>query len=687
MIRRQSTLSILLALAACDAEPLDESRSEQRPVLGTARSPQASPPRGAAPRLTLAPGPVAADAGTLIIPMDTTYQDSGTFRAFGLVYELLANNITVGWAIEPAKAFGDPDFTASATDNQTGAAIVNHGYRAGPWLIDAADAPAALPIIQAWQVAYPQTTVHVATAPFMATIARYLIAAPSIAMFADGNQNIARTYVQAAHIPDSSGDYLWPDASPDMLTVAEVGGPTDVDHQDGALFDADGDPNYCQLMSMHWGVNNAIANPEVVAEVRSFLGFPTHFFAECQAVNAYENLNPHGYFLTTTGFAITNEPASVDVYHPDQPFVQFDGAFGTVGGSEPSYAIPVGGMYKAGDVVMLTGSGTPPGDHDVWMTGYLDGACPPDAQGCGSLGKVSYLGGHQYSTTVPISTHPNSQGTRLFLNSLFEAPCATVDGHPVLSVQKQAPAEVNVPQIDYSIDYTNFGPTVASNVQLVDTLPAGSALVSACCGGVQVGNEVVWDLGNLGTNEAGVVTFSVSLPDYGTYDNVARIDYDVGLTSFSMESNLVSTDYQLAGSSSSSGGTSSGGTTGAVGSTGGGEGSSAGDASASGSSTGAVSAEGGSASTSAGGTGLDGTAGATGGSGGASEGGGSASGSGGASGTTAAGADEGSGSGSAGSGDGEGEGCGCQQSTPTAASWALVLLLGLGRRRRRARAA
>lgn len=694
-IRHQFVLSILVALAACDAEPSSELRSEQRPAPGSARPSHASPARGAAPRLTLAPGPVAAEVGALIIPMDTTYQDSGTFRAFGLVYELLAAGIPVGWAIEPGKAFGDPDFTASATDNQTGAVIANHGYRAGPWIIDAADAPAALPIIDAWQVAYPQTTVHVATAPFMANIARYLIAAPSIAMFADGNQSIARTYVQAAHIPDSAGDYAWPDASPDMLSVAEVAGPTDVDHQDGALFDADGDPQYCQLMSMHWGVNNAVANPEVVAEVRSFLGFPTHFFAECQAVNAFENLNPYGFFLTTTGFAISNRPGEVDVYNPDQPFVQFDGAFETVGGSEPSYTIPMGGAYKAGDVVMLTGTGTPPGDHDVWMTGYLDGTCPPDAQGCGSLGKVSYLGGHQYSTTVPISTHANSQGTRLFLNSLFEAPCATSDGHPVISLQKQAPAEVYVPQIDYSIAYTNFGPTVASNVQLVDTLPAGATLVSACCGGVLVGDEVVWDLGNLGAGEGSVVTLTVSLPDYGTYDNIARVDYDVGLTPFSLASSLVSTDYVLEASSS---GTTSGGTTGAVAVTGGSsEGSSAGEVTGGGgsSSTGAGSSGGGSASTGAGDTGLDGTAGGgtagggTGGSGGASEGGGSASGSGGASGTTVAGAEEGgSGSGSAGSGEGESEGCGCRQSTPTAASWAWLLLgLGLGRRRRGARAA
>ena len=104
-------------------------------------------------------------------------------------------------------------------------------------------------------------------------------------------------------------------------------------------FTSDGVPAYCQIMSMHWGVNDretveceggdcgadqascggkAITyhGHEVVAEVRAFLEFPVHFFAECQAVNAYENTVPNpawpylddagrmGHYLTTTGTRI-----------------------------------------------------------------------------------------------------------------------------------------------------------------------------------------------------------------------------------------------------------------------------------------------------------------------------------------------------------------------------------------------
>jgi uncharacterized repeat protein (TIGR01451 family)/MYXO-CTERM domain-containing protein len=403
--------------------------------------------------------------------------------------------------------------------------------------------------------------------------------------------------------------------------------------------------------------------------VRTFLGFPTHFFAECQAVNAFENLNPHGFFLTTTGFAIDSRPNFVDVLHADEPFVQFDGTFGTVGGSEPSYSIPAGGAYKAGDVVMLTGSGTPVGVRDVWMTGYLDGACPPQAQECGTLGKVSYLGGHQFATSLPISSNPTSNGTRLFLNSLFEAPCATPAGHPFISVQSQAPVNVAVPQIDYTLDYMSFGPTVASNAVLVDTLPPGATFVSACCGGVLVGDEVVWDLGNLGIDEGGNVSFTVSLPDYGNYQNTARIDYDVGLTPFSVASNLSSTNY-MPEASSSSGGTDEG-TSGAVGD--GSGGASMGEGGEGPASTTAATAGDG---------GLDGTAGPMSGSGGASAGGGTASG--GAEGTGTNDTEDGTGAGSLGASDDASSGCGCRSTTPGAGlGW--LLLVGLGLRRRRGR--
>src|SRR5437867_300100 len=85
------------------------------------------------PATAHAGGTVTFGTGSLIIPMDTTYQDSGMLKAYGLVQRLLEANVPVSWVIEPTKAHGGVDFTASATDHQSGAAIAAHGYRGGPF--------------------------------------------------------------------------------------------------------------------------------------------------------------------------------------------------------------------------------------------------------------------------------------------------------------------------------------------------------------------------------------------------------------------------------------------------------------------------------------------------------------------------------------------------------------------------
>jgi MYXO-CTERM domain-containing protein len=513
--------------------------------------------------------------GSLIIPMDLSYQSRGMFQAYGLLYQLLRQGVHVHWVIDPAKTWhhapcntpGDecawdcalegsgvkcayptasPDFSATtkviwddlgivARDTMLG----THPYRGGPFVIDAADRDRALAIIDVWndpamwganpwadRTEFEITSVHEATVAFTAESAREMLAAPTIAVFADGNETIATAYLRAAGIPQSNGAEFPSQncgdqncgpgtANPDMLTEEAIAGDLGTcdapnnDHQNGALFKADRTPAFCQIMSMHWGVNErerveceggcpatqaecagerfTFNGHEVVAEVRAFLAFNTHFFAECQAVNAYENLVPNpawpylddpgrdGHFLTTTGtppacpcthadyecvaggcagqdcclptpatwqnipgYEVAEQPATdeVRVLRPDVPYNQLDGAFGTTGGSEPAYNLStyLGTTYKNDrQVTLLTGQNGP-GDQDLWMAGYLDGCAdinePIEKPGGGPRhhlaeceGKISYLGGHRFQTTVPVTSGSQSQGTRLFLNALFEAQC------------------------------------------------------------------------------------------------------------------------------------------------------------------------------------------------------------------------------------------------------------------------
>ncbi len=518
------------------------------------------------------PGAAVADefaAGSLIIPMDTDYQDTGMLRAYGLVYELLRQGVPVRWMIQSGKANGGVDFTASGTDVMSGAAVDAHGYRGGPWVVDAADADAAMPIVEAWQADSPEVAVHEAGAAFTGEVSRTLLVAPTIAMMADGNQKIARKYMMAAGIPDSSGDPLWPDGSPDMLDPDELAGPNIVDnHHDGALFDADGDPVYCQFMSMHWAIGDAEKNPEVVAEMRDFLAYPTHLFAECQAVNAFENLDPHGFFLTSKGFLIGDGPNEYDYFQADTPFAQLDGEFQSVGGSEPAYSLPPGETYKGSDVVMITEGGTPVGVNDVWMTGFIDGLCPglevpPGLSAeCLTAGKVSYLGGHEYDVDLPISENPTTQGVRLFLNSLFEAPCATAEGLPQITLTKTAPAVADTSEVTFDLEYINIGPMPALDAVLTDTLPPGVTFVSATDNGSEADGVVTWQLGNLGEGEGATVQVTVDLGAPGIYANTGTMTFRAGVNTLTVESNETKTAF---GVDPTSGGTSAGetGSTGA----------------------------------------------------------------------------------------------------------------------------
>ncbi len=634
------------------------------------------------------------EAGSLIIPMDLAYQDSGMFQSYGLLFALLRQGIQVSWVIDPDKTWHDapcdtggdlcawdcaeegsgvkcayptasPDFFASTTvlwDSDgvlsPGENVASHGYRGGPFVIDAADKDAAIAIVDAWndpaewaanpfaqRTVFQVVSVHEATASFTGFVRRHMVAAPTIAVFSDGNEDIATGYLRAAGIPQSNGtefpagkcgasDCGPGTNNPDMLTVPSIMGDMGTcdavnnDHKNGSLFTDDGLPAYCQIMSMHWGVNDredvkcdggacpatqaecsgetfTYHGHEVVAEVRKFLLYPVHFFAECQAVNAYENTTPNpdwpyldddardGHFLTTTGmppacpggtctdgdfecitdgcdgvdcclpkdnkelgagFLIADQPdeATLKILHPEVAYNQLDGAYGTVGGSEPAYNLSdyLGTEYKNGrEVTFITGPDGP-GDHDVWMTGFVDGECDiiedddvgiPMPGEC-NTGKVSYLGGHKYDVSLPLSANPDSQGTRMFLNALFEADCVTSIGQPDITLDLQGDLVLGAQTVpaagDFITSYTNNGRGLALDALMAQVLPQGVTVVAVGEGGAETAGGIEWTIGSISPNppiagdppNAGSRTSTLQFPDFGEYEIELQLEYRVGLS-------------------------------------------------------------------------------------------------------------------------------------------------------------
>jgi uncharacterized repeat protein (TIGR01451 family) len=527
----------------------------------------------------------AFPSGSLIVPMDIDHQDTGMLRAFGLVYKLLLSDVPVAWCIMPGKslytgaaknptnAANAVDFTAGARDVRTGAALGMIGYRGGPFVVDAAYRTQALAIVSAWNTGQANiVNVHEATAAFNAFVDRVLVNAPNIGVNADGNEAIAYGYMNAAGIPDSAGR-TWSGTSADVMTPEEIAGPTNTDQRDGALWGASRLPHYCQLMSMHWSVSRDAISNESIAEMSEYLlNYPVHLFAECQAVNQLEDA-PAGHFVSTdNGTGTPTKSVACDTntvpnnglcakkptptlplefLNSHLPFAQLDGPFKTVGGSEPAYGLAPGSSYYDQGIVMIREqnvAGGVNGKSDLWMTGYANFAgsiCTIGESGtiCRSRGKVSYLGGHQYSIKVPISANGDSQGTRLFLNSLFEAECVTARGAANVAVTARAPAFTATPIVTFSLDWNNVGAGVAVAARLTDTLPAGVAFVSASNGGTFSAGKVTWDLGDLAPGGSGSESVTVSLPSYGSYANNATVTYKVGNNSKTGSSNTTTTIY------------------------------------------------------------------------------------------------------------------------------------------------
>ncbi len=455
-------------------------------------------------------------AGSLIIPMDNNFQDRGTLRAYGLLYQLLSNGVKVSLAIKEAKVATDADVTVTSgiTNRETNTAIAGPvSYFSGPFVIAATDRAVALPVIDAWLATDTVTVVHDIGSAFTVPVSKSLTSAPRIAVFNDGNQDIAYSYLNAAGIPDSV-NAVWADSSVDVLSEAQISGATTTNHADGGLLNADGTPKYCHVMSMHY--NPTAATPEVVEEVRSWLAFPSnHAMMECHATEAFED---QGHYLTTNGIDNSGTANPVENLAPDDPFNQFSGTITSVGGSVASIVLANGSTLKSNVKTLLHQNGSAPGIDILWMSGTLDG--DP------AKGRITYLGGHEYTTNVPISNNPQTNGTRLVLNSLFMSGCADFTApQPAVTLTKTAPATTGGNSITFTLAFANTGTATATNVTLTDPVPTNTTFTSATGGGTLVGSNVVWNLGSLAPGASGSVTFTVSISVNATISNTATLTF------------------------------------------------------------------------------------------------------------------------------------------------------------------
>jgi uncharacterized repeat protein (TIGR01451 family) len=488
-------------------------------------------------------------AGTLIIPMDTDTtgnhalfnQNLGMWKAYGLVYRLLDNGIPVHWAIAEGKtSTSDVDFSVSSvSDRRTGTALGSWSYRGGPFIIDSANVAAAMPIISAWWAARANLpNVHVAATSFSADVNVTLRSPPRIANEAT-NSGIAIAYYNAAGIPDLNGN-PWSSTSPNILDQAEIAG--------GALFKTGStclERAFDTFVTPHnGGYSYSLIDPtnlgtRTYAQLDTFVNQGGGWTAMCHSILSNENNIANltlsgspavkalfrtsalggvpGGLLTTTGFSRISNTGGAWTVTPE-------GAGLPVGQSVPTTVAPAlpGGSVQTWPAPGNPGAptyyattervgyfDTPTVDHDLLIAGtYHNGT---------GLGKITYIGGHTYSTAVPFSGNNEAPYLRAFYNSLFfnGSAVAKLD----LSLSSSSFPQNGSGSLTLSL--TNTGGSVATNVSNASiVLKPGFTYLSSVSGPAPVvsGQTLSWpSLGNVaGGSTAVAVQVGVDTSISGT---------------------------------------------------------------------------------------------------------------------------------------------------------------------------
>jgi len=435
--------------------------------------------------------------GTLIIPMDTTYQNTGMYLAYGLVYNLLKNGIPVKWAIQQGKAFNATDFTATAQNIVTLAPIIAHNYSGGPFIIDSAYAATALPFITAWQALHPTTVVHRATQPFSADISATMNRAPLIAV-EETNYGIVQNYLNLAAIPNSLGN-PWGNAAtdPDVFDSDEVGA--------GALFGFDTSAcrriAYDIFLSPHTG-DATWQDPVNAAELDDYLRFGGALHAMCHSITSIENIA--GPFLTLTGIPTANmnkgDAGTFTVDIPDFPVTQAVST-GLVqqlpGGSEQTWNHSATNYYPTTSVLAHFIETSDGSQYDFMVAGPYKG-------GTGA-GKIVYEGGHNYDPKVPYTSNNENMYYRFFLDSIFFSvtkPLMYLNQSPTTLYQNV----VNT----ITFDIVNTGASPANNATFTVTLAPGVSYNgdASIPPTSIVGQVLTWNLGIVPSGT--VVTFTAN---------------------------------------------------------------------------------------------------------------------------------------------------------------------------------
>jgi hypothetical protein len=451
-----------------------------------------------------APPPENVPAGALVIPMDNVHQGNAagtTFnlRAYGLVNLLLQNNVPVKWAIKPAKAKDDIDFTAnvsriSGSEGVAGPASVS--FSGGPFVIAAEyDTPTLRNLISTFNGGGADVVVYKTNSAASVDIRYTLTHKPKIAVGPDGGNfgtGVHQTLFDNAGIPN------YDSVTDDLI---------------------DTDACYTLATQAHSTSSN------FVNLYKQFVLSGGNLLLQCASINTFEN-NVNGRFQTTGGYNVfgTNDATAVDtaLVYPEgaMPFNQFIGALANQDGAITEYAYAPGSGAANGNRVSVRNS-DPDSDKYVATVSELS------TSGAGG-GVVFELGGHDYTrTTTGASEIERLNGQRMILNAVFvpvnrPSACglqqATVLGYKSVrraNVRVGGPPLVAGDTLEWTIDYINNSPVdvtdfnIRDEISVIDgeffgnhTFVPGTNIVTLLAGGASATRNPNYDgVGNDSTSD------------------------------------------------------------------------------------------------------------------------------------------------------------------------------------------
>ncbi len=329
-------------------------------------------------------------ANSYIIPMDNAKQstifnnflftsfEGFHIKAYGLVYKLLEEGITVKWVIKAGKQKDETDFTANAAKvfPQTATeAAQNHEFRASAFIIDVQENSTSALCNSSSSSANDNQRIEDIIQNYGNDIAVYQIAdeiavdvrytlriPPKIAILTDGGfEDVGIILFGAADVPYttiSNSDFL---ANPECNSF---------------------------VFQPHIEVNQVDGN--YVATIEQFVNGGGNFLAQCISIMAFENL---GLYQTTAGFQDLEEDDDIFISNyiymqNDLPIMQFDGDFSNyIWGSTGSFLFANNSTWKP------TAYGSIQLDDNTSQKHVVSGA---DLNGALSGGNMYYCGGHSY---------------------------------------------------------------------------------------------------------------------------------------------------------------------------------------------------------------------------------------------------------------------------------------------------